>query len=212
MIKKPLIIAIDGPSASGKGTLAKKIAQEFNLPYLNTGALYRLVAWRFIKNDSNFDNFSQEISNLTRNITEEELENEELFSEKVGATASILAKETLLRKALVKFQEHFVNHDENGAVLDGRDTTTVICPNASFKFFIKADVEIRAKRRFLQLQKKGDEVSYEEILNQLKKRDENDLNRKDSPLLVAKDAIIIDNGNLTIEEGFDIMLKNIRGS
>lgn len=208
-MKKPLIIAIDGPSASGKGTLAKKIAKHFNLSYLNTGALYRLVAFRMQNQKISTELFLENISQLVKNITEAELENEELFSEEVGALASVIAREKKLREALVVFQKDFIKAGENGVVLDGRDTTTVICPDADFKFFVTADVEIRAKRRFEQLQKKGDVVSYAEILAQLKKRDENDLNRQDSPLKVAQGAVVIDNGNLTIERGFEIMLASV---
>jgi cytidylate kinase len=210
-MKTQLIIAIDGPSASGKGTLAKKIARHFNLAYLNTGALYRLVAFRMQNQKISTELFLENISQLVKNITEAELENEELFSEEVGALASVIAREKKLREALVVFQKDFIKAGENGVVLDGRDTTTVICPDADFKFFVTADVEIRAKRRFEQLQKKGDVVSYAEILAQLKKRDENDLNRQDSPLKVAQGAVVIDNGNLTIEQGFEIMLASVTG-
>ncbi|MSP33908.1 MAG: (d)CMP kinase [Rickettsiales bacterium] len=211
-----LIIAIDGPSASGKGTVAKKIAAHFNLPYLNTGALYRLVAFRTIQQKISLEIFSTTTSeqdlilkntldSLAQNIAENELENEELFGEDVGAVASIIAKNPLLRKKLFTFQQEFIANgkkQKGGAVLDGRDTTTVICPDANYKFFITAQVEIRAKRRFDQLKKQGKNITYEEILVQLKQRDENDFNRKDSPLKVAADAIVIDNGNLSIEDGF----------
>ncbi|NBV06020.1 MAG: (d)CMP kinase [Proteobacteria bacterium] len=206
-MKKSLVIAIDGPSASGKGTLAKKIAQHFDLPYLNTGALYRLVAFRAIEQKIDTNNFENKISDLVKNISEADLENEELFSEKVGAVASIIAKNPKLRAALFDFQKNFVaegKKQKNGAVLDGRDTTTVICPDADFKFYITADVEIRAQRRFAQLQ-----TSLAEILAQLKRRDENDLNRLDAPLKIAAQSYVIDNGNLSIEEGFQKMLKII---
>jgi cytidylate kinase len=221
-MKKSLIIAIDGPSASGKGTLAKKIAAHFNLPYLNTGALYRFVASRAIKQKIDFKNYHPEQlachhalvagSSLLSNISEADLENEELFSEEVGAVASIIAKNQKLRAALFNFQSEFIAKGKKeffGAVLDGRDTTTVICPDADYKFFITADVEIRAQRRFDQLKKQNKNVSYEEILSQLKKRDENDLNREDSPLKIAADAVVIDNGNLSIEEGFQKILQII---
>ena len=211
-MKKSLIIAIDGPSASGKGTLAKKVAAHFKLPYLNTGALYRLIALRVMQQEIDPNNFEMHISNLVKNIKEEDLEPEELFSEKVGAIASIIAKNSELRAALFNFQKSFVTkgkNEQSGAVLDGRDTTTIICPDADYKFFVTADVAIRAKRRFDQLIKKGDEVSYEEILAQLKKRDENDLNRSDAPLKITADAVVIDNGNLSIEEGFQKMLEII---
>jgi CMP/dCMP kinase len=197
---KKLVIAIDGPSASGKGTLAKKLAAHFGLPYLNTGALYRLVAFRVINQKIDPQNFEEFIPQLVSNISESDLENEILFGEDVGSVASIIAKLPKLRAALFDFQRDFVK-SEKGAVLDGRDTTTVIAPDATHKFFVTADVEIRARRRFNQLQ-----TSYEEILAQLKKRDENDLNRKDAPLTIAPDAHVIDNGNLSIEEGFQKIL------
>lgn len=212
-MQKTLLIAIDGPSSSGKGTVAKKIALHFNLPYLNTGALYRLIALRTIQAKIDPQNFETQLDFLTQNIHENDLENNELFGEDVGAVASVIAKNLQLRKKIFNFQRNFATDGmtlQNGAVLDGRDTTTVICPDATHKFYITANVEIRAKRRFDQLKKQGKNVSYEEILLQLKKRDENDLGRKDSPLLVAQDAIVIDNGNLTIEEGFQKILKIIQ--
>ncbi len=210
-MKNPLVIAIDGPSASGKGTLAKKIAAHFGLAYLNTGALYRLVALRVIEKKIDPNNFDDKISDLTQLISESELENEKLFGEDVGAVASIIAKNKKLRAALFDFQLRFIaesKEQKNGCVLDGRDTTTVICPAADYKFFVTADVEIRAKRRFAQLPN----ASYEKILAQLKKRDENDFNRPESPLKIAADAVVIDNGNLSIEEGFQKMLHLINGS
>lgn len=200
---KKLVIAIDGPSASGKGTLAKKLAAHFGLPYLNTGALYRLVAFRVLSQKIDVQNFEEFIPQLVSNISEIDLENDILFGEDVGSVASIIAKSPKLRAALFDFQRDFVSSPK-GAVLDGRDTTTVIAPDADFKFFVTADVEIRARRRFNQLQ-----TNYEEILAQLKKRDENDLNRKDAPLTIAPDAVVIDNGNLSIEEGFQKILQVI---
>ncbi len=211
-MQKSLLIAIDGPSASGKGTVAKKIAAHFNLPYLNTGALYRLIALRVIRGEIDPLQFETQLDFLTQNISEDDLENDDLFSEEVGAVASVVARNLALRKKIFNFQRDFatngIAHD-GGAVLDGRDTTTVICPDANFKFYITADVEIRAKRRFDQLKKQGKNVSYEEIVLQLKKRDENDSSRKDSPLKVAADAIVIDNGTLSIEEGFQRCLNHI---
>ena len=132
---------------------------------------------------------------------EYDLENDLLFGEDIGSVASVIAKNPKLRAAIFDFQRDFVARgkvEKNGSVLDGRDTTTVICPDADFKFFVTADVEIRAQRRFDQLQ-----TSYDEILAQLKKRDENDLGRKDAPLKKTDDAILLDNGKLSIEEGFE---------
>lgn len=209
---KATVVAIDGPSASGKGTLAKKIADHFNLPFLNTGALYRLVAARIIAQKIDPQNFDEKISELTSAVAASDLERDELFSEEVGAIASVIAKNQKLRAALFAFQKKFVADGvstKNGAVLDGRDTTTVICPDAEFKFFVTADVEIRAQRRFKQLSEQGKNVSYDEILAQLKKRDESDLNRVDSPLKIAADAVVVDNGALSIEEGFQKILTHI---
>jgi len=206
-MNKKLVIAIDGPSASGKGTLAKKIAQHFDLSYLNTGAIYRAVALKMISSKITFDDFDQNIPNLIANISEADLEKEELFDEVVGSTASKIAKSFKLRNALFNFQKNFVEEgkkNKNGCVLDGRDTTTIICPDADFKFFVTADVEIRAKRRAEQIA--GD---YAEILGQLKKRDENDFNRQFAPLKIADGAFIINNGDLTIEEGFQQALQII---
>ncbi len=207
-MNKKLVIAIDGPSASGKGTLAKKIAQHFNLAYLNTGAIYRAVALKMISLKIDFDDFEQNIPNLVADISEADLEKEELFDEMVGSSASIIAKSFKLRDALINFQKNFVEEgkkNKNGCVLDGRDTTTIICPDADFKFFVTADVEIRAKRRSDQL----GEDNYFEILEQLKKRDENDFNRQVAPLKIADGAFVINNGNLTIEEGFQQALQII---
>lgn len=207
-----LVIAIDGPSASGKGTLAKKLADHFDFACLNTGALYRAVAYDLVRSCLDPYDFDDKIEYLTSNITQDDLENEELFSENTGAVASIIAKNQLLRDALFQFQKDFVRKSEEedgGVVIEGRDTTTVICPDADIKFFIKADVEIRAKRRFEQLQKKGDDVDYAKILEQLKKRDENDFNRKNSPLKIADGAVIIDNAKLSIDEGFKLALQHI---
>jgi cytidylate kinase len=206
---KKIIIAIDGPSASGKGTLAKKLAQHFDLSYLNTGAIYRLIALRIIDAKIDPNNFQHQLTQLTKNISEKDLENEELFSEKVGGVASIIAKNKILRDSIFQFQRDFVNDgliNKQGCVLDGRDTTTVICPDADYKFFVTADVEIRAQRRFKQFPNQD----YQEILSQLKKRDENDFNRLESPLKIADGAEIIDNGNLTIAQSFEKILEKIK--
>ncbi|MBL6664707.1 MAG: (d)CMP kinase [Rickettsiales bacterium] len=207
-----MIIAIDGPSASGKGTLAKKLADHFDFPCLNTGSLYRAIAYDVVRSCLDPNDFDDKIEYLTANISQEDLENDELFSENIGAVASIIAKNQKLRNALFRFQKEFIRiseEEDGGVVIEGRDTTTVICPDADFKFFVLADVEVRAKRRFEQLKKKGDDISYAKILEQLKKRDENDFNRKHSPLKVADGAVIIDNGKLSIDEGFKLALKHI---
>ncbi len=130
-MNKNLLIAIDGPSASGKGSLAKRIADHFNLPYLNTGALYRAVALRLLNQKIALENFPEKIDELTNNIDHDDLENEELFSEKTGEVASVIAKNPDLRKKLVNFQREFIKNGKEtkgGAVLDGRDISSVIMP------------------------------------------------------------------------------------
>jgi len=200
-LKHRLIIAIDGPSASGKGTLAKMLANHFVIPYLNTGALYRGVAWQVINQNLNLDDFENYMFDLVQNLSKINLENPNLFDEKTGAMASIIAKSFKFRNLLLDYQKNFIADSVKnfmGCVLDGRDTTTVICPDADIKFFITADVEIRATRRFNQQK----EFSYQEILQQLKDRDFNDFNRQVAPLKISKDSNIIDNGALNIEQGF----------
>lgn len=203
-----MIIAIDGTSSSGKGSLAKKLSEHFKLPYLNTGAIYRLVALKLIQKKIDPINIENYLDLLIDDIDLLSLENKKLFDENVGYTASIIAKNKNLRKGLFDFQKNFVENSKknNGCILDGRDTTTVICPEADYKIFVTAEVEIRAKRRYLQLK---DTSSYEEILDQLKNRDANDFNRSDAPLKIADGALIIDNTNLTIEQGFNKILQFI---
>ncbi len=205
-MKNPLLIAIDGPSASGKGSLAAKIADRYDIAYLNTGALYRAVAWRLINDDEiSLENFEINLDKLTKNIGDDNLDAEELFSEKTGEIASKIAKNAFLRLKLIEFQKDFIQNgisSKNGAVLDGRDISSIIMPEANFKFFVTASVEIRAQRRFKQLSEKGENVTFDEILKQLKKRDENDQNRKNSPLIIDGDAFIIDNGALNAKETF----------
>ncbi len=199
---KNLVIAIDGPSASGKGTLAKELAKHFNLPYLNSGALYRACALSIIKQNIDTLNFAKHLDKIINDINEKDLESQILFDEEVGQIASIIAKEPELREALLYWQQNFVSNScktNNGCVIDGRDITTVICPNADYKFFITADVKIRAQRRYDQLKNKED-VSYDKILQQLKIRDHNDFTRSHSPLKIAKDSNIIDNSNINVAE------------
>lgn len=208
MQKQALVIAIDGPSASGKGTLAKRVADHFGFACLNTGAIYRCVAMRVIAQNLNPENIDAQIFDLTKNISENDLNNEKLFGEDVGAVASIIARNPKLRRAIFDFQIDFVEKgkkEKNGCVLEGRDTTTVIAPNADFKFFINCDVEIRAQRRHKQLPNS----SFAEILSQLKKRDESDVSRAESPLKIAEGAEIIDNGKLSIDEAVQKIIQII---
>lgn len=212
-MSEKLLIAIDGPSASGKGSLAQKIADHYNLEYLNTGALYRIAALRYLKMNLTAENFEVNISNLVKDLDQEDFENEELFTEITGETASRIAKNQKLRSALFDFQQDFIKNsvtNGSGVVMDGRDISSVIMPQANYKFFVTADVEVRAKRRFLQLQNKGEDVTCDKILQHLKTRDDNDKNRDKSPLTMDKDAILIDNSELDQQQAFELVLSYIK--
>lgn len=213
MPNKPLLIAIDGPSSSGKGTIAKKIAAHFNLPCLNTGALYRAIAFLALQKNLDLEKDETKIIPLCQKITNLDLESSELHNEEIGKAASIVAKNQNIRKAIFDLQRNFALDgikNNGGAVLEGRDIGTIICPDANFKFFIVADVEIRAKRRFKQLTEGGKKVDYDVILDQLKLRDEQDKNRISSPLKKTDDAVEIDTSNLNIEETMIEFLKHIK--
>lgn len=202
------IIAIDGPTASGKGTLAKKIAKHFNLPYLNTGGLYRSIGLFLFKN--NIDDYSKEtVVSLLNRVDFSDLDNEELYVENIGAIASKIAAIPEVRQYLFDMQRKFALQP-SGAVLDGRDIGTVICPEASFKFYVTASVEERANRRFKEMVSKGKDVSYETILNKLVERDKSDRSRKNAPLQKADDAIEIDTTNMSKEEAFEFVIGKIQ--
>jgi CMP/dCMP kinase len=211
-----LVIAIDGPASSGKGTIAKKIADHFSLPHLNTGALYRAVAFLALENNLDLENDIKKILPLIKKINSLDLESSKLHNEEIGKAASSVAKKPEIRQALFNLQKDFINNgikNNGGAVLDGRDIGTVICPDANYKFFIIASVEERAKRRFKQLsQNQNNQTTYEIILSQLKTRDEQDKNRSTSPLKKADDAVEIDTSNINIEEVFNLVKTYINNS
>ena len=202
------IIAIDGPTASGKGTLAKKIAEYLHLPYLNTGGLYRAIALYMIDNKLNY-NKKEEVIKILNKVTFDNLENPNLYVEKVGSIAGKIATINEVRQFLLKFQRDFAYQD-NGAVLDGRDIGTVICPDAKYKFYINASLEERAKRRFKEMKLKNENVDFNEIFTLLKDRDERDIKRANSPLKKAEDAIEIDTTNKNVEEVFEYILSIIK--
>ena len=212
-MSKRLLITIDGPSASGKGTIAQKVAKHFNLPYLNSGALYRALAYLALEKGLNLEKHIEKIAALVNQIDLTALEDKKLHTEEMGKSASIIAKQPLIRKALFDLQRHFANHglrDHSGAVLEGRDMGTVICPDANYKFFITASPEERAKRRHKQLTENGQSSDYQIILNQLENRDKEDKNRANSPLVKALDAVEIDTSALNIEEVFNKIISHIK--
>jgi cytidylate kinase len=214
----PLLLAIDGPAASGKGSLARRLAEHFNLKHLDTGKLYRFVGKKLLESEYELDAannhesqaalFAVEIAN---NINLDEIHNTNLNDEKIGHAASIVSAIPDVRKALLDFQREVAASPE-GAVLDGRDIGSVVCPDADFKFFITANVEIRAERRHKELQNKGNDVIYTDVLEELKQRDDRDRRRAISPLQASADAICIDTTALGIEGVLDQALRHIKPS
>lgn len=205
-MNKRLVIAVDGPAASGKGTLGKKLAAHFGLPHLDTGLLYRAVAKKYlIANDD--DPATAIHAAETFHIAE--LADSNLHNEEIGQAASIVSAIPGVRAALLDFQQKFAAQDK-GAVLDGRDIGTIICPNADVKLYITASAEVRADRRFQQQRKMDKSANYESILGKIRERDARDQQRATAPLKPAKDALILDTTELAIEDVFTEALALVR--
>ena len=196
--KKKIKIAIDSPAAAGAGTQAKLISKHYNLFFLDTGKIYRLLGFYKIQNPKKF-NYSY-IKRKIKNLKMNDLQKRNLLSNKVGMAASIVAKDKQIRNLVHNFQIKCAYHPPkkyNGSCLDGRDITYKIIPNAEFKFFISANIATRAKRRFLELKRLNQKIHYNEVLKSIKKRDKSDYNRKISPLKKTKDSILINTTNLS---------------
>jgi len=202
-----MIIAMDGPAASGKGTLAKKLAQHYELEHLDTGALYRGVARDMIAAGKPLDD-EQAAAAIAREIDPGSLEDPQLRTAKIGEAAARVAKLKPVRAALVEYQRKFAERP-GGAIIEGRDIGTVVCPNADVKLFIEASTEVRATRRHKELIEAGADISYEEIHAQITARDTLDRTREISPLLPAKDALLLDTSNLGIEAAFEVAINLI---
>jgi CMP/dCMP kinase len=196
-----MIIAIDGPAASGKGTLARKIAAHFGLAYLDTGSLYRAVARDIRHGDGALDD-PITAARAARMLNAATLGDPGLRYPGVGDAASIVAKIPEVRAALLEFQRDFANQTP-GVVLDGRDIGTVVLPSADVKIFVVADTEVRARRRFIELEARGEPVTYDGVLDLLRRRDARDMTRDTSPLIPAQDALLLDTSELDIETSFD---------
>ncbi len=197
-LKKKIKIAIDSPAGAGAGTQAKLISKYYNLLYLDTGKIYRVIAFIKMKNPKKY-NYSF-IKKKIKKITMKDLLKKKLLTNEIGITASIVAKNKKIRKLVHNFQVKCAYHPPskyNGSCLDGRDITYKIIPNAEFKFFMTANLRTRAKRRYLELKRLGHKVKFEDVLKNIKKRDKNDYNRKISPLKKTKDSILINTTNLT---------------
>ena len=200
-----MIVAIDGPAASGKGTIAKKLAEYFNLSYLDTGILYRAVALQLLTKGMN-EKDSQSAEKVARQVSIASIDHTGIRTRAVSDLASKIAAIPGVRQELLDRQRRFAQNPDpgkDGAILDGRDIGTVVCPHADFKIFIIADLEIRAKRRWKELLQSDPTVIYCEVLEEMRSRDERDTNRKDAPLAVTLGALVIDTSNKSIDVSFN---------
>jgi len=207
------IIAIDGTAASGKGTLARRLAGHFGYAYLDTGLLYRAMGYLTLSFETEQTEFSEEIINsAASSITPNILQNAALRDEKVTKRASILATIPKVRAALILQQRNFANNPPGGvtgAILDGRDIGTVICPDATYKFFVNAEVEVRAARRVKELLERNVEAIYARVLQDMRERDARDSTRNLAPLVPAEDAFVIDTTQMNAETVFTAALEFI---
>jgi len=213
----PKVIAIDGPAAAGKGTLALRLSKYFGLELLDTGLLYRAVGLKVVKvvekvgDDSKI--YRDAASSAARTLTPADLKVDGLRSEKAAQIASQVSTVPEVRAALLDFQRNFAKNPPNegkGAILDGRDIGTVVCPDADIKLFIFASTEVRAKRRFKELQFRGVEAIYARVLEDLEERDARDMGRSDSPLVAAKDSFQLDTSSLDADAVLSAALDYIQ--
>jgi len=195
---RPFVVAIDGPAASGKGTLARRLSEQLGFPYLDTGSIYRAVGLKLIY--SGKDPYDKRAAiDAARSLNEQDLSNPRLRQERIGQAASIISAIPEVRQILLDFQRRFA-HSGKGAILDGRDIGTVVCPDADIKIFITADLETRARRRHRELQGEGIQVIYESVFEDLRERDERDAQRDVAPLIPAAGAVILDTSNLDADD------------
>jgi len=196
-----MIIAIDGPAASGKGTLAKQVAERFGLDHLDSGLLYRAVARDVQARGQALDD-AQAATATARALDPATLDDPSLRGAGAGEAASMVARFQEVRAALLEFQRNFAR-GPRGAVLDGRDIGTVVCPDADVKIYVTATPEVRARRRYLEMQNRGETATYEGVLVDIRRRDERDAGRDASPMRAAADAFLLDTSNLDIEAALD---------
>ncbi|MEL6708706.1 MAG: d(CMP) kinase [Pseudomonadota bacterium] len=201
-----MIIAVDGPTASGKGTIAKRLAAHFGVPHLDTGLLYRAVGRQVAMQEGDPDNEAHALAGCA--FPDELLEDEAIRSESVGSLASRVSVHPAVREALFRRQRAFAEQP-GGAVLDGRDIGTIIAPDADVKLFITASVHERARRRWLEMTDREMEIPLDEIEKDIVMRDERDITRKDAPLKAAPDALVIDTTAFDREQAFETVLEAV---
>ena len=193
-----MIIAVDGPAAAGKGTVARALARHFGYRFLDTGSLYRMVGLAVLRGGGDPNDRGAAIR-AAQTLRPSTYRDEDLRGEDVGRAASIVAVISEVRAALLDFQREFAGKPP-GAVLDGRDIGTVVCPDADVKLYITASPEVRARRRMIELAERGTTVLPETVLAEIRDRDERDRSRAAAPLVAAADAIVIDTSDMDIEE------------
>lgn len=203
-----MVVTIDGPAASGKGTLARMLAEHLQVPHLDTGLLYRCVAERVLAAGGS-PNDPEAALAAARGIDLAALDRERLSRSELGEAASRVAAMPAVRAALLKLQQDFARRP-GGAVLDGRDAGTVIAPEAEVKIFVTASPEVRAGRRHRELAVRGENLTYDQVLADIRRRDERDSGRAAAPLKPAPDAVLLDTTDLDIEAAFREVLKIVR--
>jgi len=201
-----MIIAVDGPAASGKGTIARALAAHFGLPHMDTGLLYRAAALNLLQTGGDPD--SEFAAARACEMEQIDFADPELKSETVGGIASRISAYKLVRDALLERQRRFAGR-EGGAVLDGRDIGTVVAPHAHVKLFVTAAPEIRARRRFEELKAAGMDVHFPDVLADIRARDERDTGRAAAPLVQAEDAILLDTSFMGVEEAIAVAIAAV---
>ncbi len=204
-----MIIAVDGPAASGKGTLARRLAAHYGLNYLDTGSLYRAVGVAVERSGASPSNTDAALA-AARGLEIEDFDDDQLRADGAGEAASIIAADPQVREIMLDFQRRIASSPP-GAVLDGRDIGTVVCPDAEVKLFVTADIEVRARRRHAELCAAGVKPSLETVLDDLRRRDERDAGRAVAPLKPAADAYLLDTTKLDIEAAFQAAVEYIDG-
>lgn len=200
-MKGPFVIAVDGPAASGKGTVSKGLARQFDLPMLDTGLLYRAVGVLVARAHGDLDD-PEVCAAAAATLTADQLDDPALRTRAAGELASRVAVHPHVRAALLEFQRTFASQ-EDGAILDGRDIGTVICPRAPAKLYVTASPQVRAERRWKQLTGQGEAVAFEDVLADIRVRDARDGGRDAAPMKPAPDAVLLDTSRMTIDEAAD---------
>jgi cytidylate kinase len=200
-VRGPFVIAVDGPAASGKGTVSKGLGQAFGLPVLDTGLLYRAVGVLVDRAHGDLDD-PEACAAAAATLTADQLEDPALRTRAAGELASRVAVHAHVRAALLEFQRTFASQ-EDGAILDGRDIGTVICPEAPAKLYVTASPEVRAERRWKQLRAQGEAVGHADVLADIRVRDARDGGRDAAPMRPAEDAVLLDTSQMTIEQAAD---------